>query len=296
MLRRSLALAAFPLCLLLVSCTDDESDSEVALPERTHTQESAAFTQAHLAATVAVRDALIEDGQTTDGLGAAAAPGRLPLALGRPGCCDATITSFDYRDEVSLDIDLDMLDGNGGDRYPNTSGQLHLEATASSNTDLSGASGEVRYNATVTATGPVTATDPISGWTASWPTGTSRSLTVTITWTRSALAVWELTATTASSMPPHDVTVSKDDVTLAGRVLQFSQQTGITRESDGQQIMVTDAWLEADRQVSWTDSDGAAHMVHWEIQSLNTIFVALDGVTFGPFTILEVMATLGATV
>ncbi|MFW5750308.1 MAG: hypothetical protein ACOCZK_01545 [Planctomycetota bacterium] len=291
-----LTLTVIPLCLVIVGCTDDESDSDAALPARDSTQESAAFTQAHLAATVAVRDALTEDGQTTEAFGATAVPGALPLALGRPGCCEATATSFDYRDEVSLDIDLDMLDGNGSDRYPNASGQLHLDATATSNTNLSGASGEVRYSATVTATGPVTATDPISGWTATWPTGTSLSLNVTITWTRSALAVWELTAATASNMSPHDVTVSKGDMTLDGRVLEFTQQTSITRSSDGTEVTLTDVQLEAMRQVSWTDAAGASHMVRWDVQGLDAIFVTLDGTTFGPFTIFEVMARLGATV
>src|SRR5688500_11751131 len=105
----------------------------------------------------------------------AAAPGPHAVPV-FPGATPA----FDFAASVDVTFDFDALDGDGLDRFPNASGQIHVTATGTQTGDPS--AGDASFSATVEADTDLVLTNPDTGVESTIPAGASWSYLLTVTW------------------------------------------------------------------------------------------------------------------
>jgi hypothetical protein len=119
--------------------------------------------------------------------------------------------AFDFSANVDVTFDFDALDADGNDRFPNTSGQIHVTATGTQTGTPD--AGDASFSATVDTVTDLTLTNPETGTLTTIPSGASWSYLLAVAWTRTDSDNWTVTATATTNIDVPNVTVD-DGVTI----------------------------------------------------------------------------------
>ncbi|HTF57045.1 MAG TPA: hypothetical protein VK661_07410 [Planctomycetota bacterium] len=139
--------------------------------------------------------------------------------------------AFDFAADVDAIFDFDALDADGNDRFPNTSGQIHVTATGAKSGTAD--AGDASFSATITTETDVTMMDPDSGTLTTIPSGASWSYQLTVVWSVTDSENWTVTATATTDIDVPNVTVDDGFKILTINVLgqrevvsSFTRQAG----------------------------------------------------------------------
>ena len=194
-------------------------------------------------------------------------------------------TGFTYVATVALTIDLDAVGALGQDLFPNSTGLLGVAATGV----VTGGSqsGTADYSVTSTALSVCVFTDPGNGATATVQPGATATVTQHLAWWWTDSQNWTVTSSGTGSVNALSVTVQEGATVVSGSVTRarssswtFSQTAGTYSASGSWSALTT---------VNLT----SGHVVVFDVQSLSTIYVIVDGISFGPYTAGEVWAVFG---
>jgi hypothetical protein len=266
------ALAAIAGLACLAGCGSTGSSSAKPSADQSATAQDSATSLAALDRTTDVANlAIINDGTH----GAARSNGLATLAE----------TSFTFSADGSATIDLDGTDGAGHDLYPNASGTFtvtwHGSVVASQPT---GSAGVADYAVSVHYDTACVFTDPRCAKTATIAAGATLAYAAELSWNRVSDAQWTVDAQTDHSADGFSLTVQDHDVTTTVAVDGSRHATGHLAYSGGT--------LSASKTVvaHWTVdiTRGAEHhTVVWDRPELNQIWITVDGVKYGPYTLAE---------
>jgi hypothetical protein len=113
--------------------------------------------------------------------------------------------AFDFAAAIDETFDFDALDADGNDRFPDSSGQIHVTATGTQTGDEF--AGTATFTATVDVDVDVVTTNPDTGVVTTVPAGASWSYVLFVEWTMTDSENWAVTATATTSVNVPDVTV-----------------------------------------------------------------------------------------
>lgn len=269
---------------------DDEDGATTQNPSQ---GQSAAAQQSSAAASVVGETVKIVSAELVDeALGANA-----PLTSGRSSRAPST-SGFNFQNSVSLTIDLDAKNSSGVDLFPNATGTLGVSATGSSTSSGTGTF-SASYAVTVTYQTDVTFTDPESGVKATVKSGTTLDYTsdISLTITNLVLYSWSLTSVgTAKTTTSFSVTVTDGTDTFNATVdadLKVTLTlTGIGNIPTSLSVDLSGFWQATVTNASTSES----HTVRFDITSLQSIMVTIDGASFGPYTAAQLKSIFGVTV
>jgi len=265
----------------LNACGDDGGSSgpspTAVLAAQTGDAASGAVTQSTSAATSAV----IEAG--TNGESSARAPGRSTSrthARKRP-----RPPGFSFGGSVSVTVDFDATTSGGADKHPNATGQIAVSATGA----ISGTStaGSASYSMLVTFLTPCTFTDPMSGASATVAAGGSFSYGLDVSWTWTDSANWGVASSSSGSVTALTATVTSSSGTSGATVngghsatLSVSKTAGVLSASG-----------------TWSGSHEIAiaggPTVIISSSGPGSIYVTVGPFTYGPYTLVELLAIFG---
>ena len=257
-----------------VGCGDGGGGSSAPAPnpaQQSATQVANSASSPVTKSTEAATDALVEAGS----------PGATSSKTGSTGSSTAGGT-INFQASVSLTVDLDAPNSSGQDAHPNASGIFQVNATGSITGDSM--NGEAQYNVTVTWQTNGVFTDPVCGAQATVLAGSQISYSLTIQWSKTDDLNWSIQATydvsgSASGTVSHgghlwNVTGS---VTVHASAT-FSRSAGtysFTFSINGQRTITIDDGVES-------------HTVTITMEALDRLFITVDGVTFGPYTLAQI--------
>ena len=224
----------------------------------------------------AANDAIVESG----------APGSTSAKSGSQKSFTAG-TSISYAASVTLTVDLDVLNGQGQDAFPNASGQFKVTANGTVTGD--GMNGQVTYDVHVEWLTDGVFTDPACATSATIGAGSNWNYDLQIQWAKTDDLNWSISAS-ADVAGALSATVTKDGVTwnVTGTVtrhasLTFSRTNGnyaFTFGINGQHTAVVTNGIET-------------HTVVTTMSALDHIIIEVDGVAFGPYTLVQVLLIWG---
>jgi hypothetical protein len=195
-------------------------------------------------------------------------------------------TAFDFTTSGSLTVDLDAVDGGGHDRFPNATGTFTVawngSVVASQPTGTGGTAG---YDVTVTYGTDCVFTDPVSGAVATIHQGSAMTYTLELAWSRADATHWTVDADRHLTVPTFAETVVKAPDTWDGTL------TGNRHEVDHLAYAAGTLSLTRTVVADWTATlakNGVSHTVVWHRPALDTIYVTVDGTTYGPYTAAQV--------
>ena len=218
----------------------------------------------------AATNALIESG----------APG---ATSGKTQKAYAAGTTINYQASVTVTVDLDMLNDAGQDAFPNATGQF----TASANGTVIGdaMNGEVTYNVSVEWITDGVFTDPACGATATIATGSDWNYSLRIQWAKTDDLNWSISAVSdvngaLNATVVHDGTTWTVTGTVTRHAsLSLSRTNGNYAFSFG---------IQGEHTVVVTNGI-ETHTVISTMKALDHIVIEVDGVTYGPYTLAQIL-------
>jgi len=220
----------------------------------------------------AANDALVESG----------APGATSAKTGSQKSSTASAT-INYQASVTLTVDLDVLNGQGQDAFPNASGQYKVEANGTVTGDA--LAGEVTYSVKVTWITDGHFTDPVCGDSATVAAGSNWSYSLLIQWNKVDDLNWSISASSdVNGTLNATVTHNLKTWTVTGTVtrhasLSFSRTAGNYAFAFG---------INGQRTVVVTDGT-ETHTVIVTMSALDHIVIDVDGVAYGPYTLAQIL-------
>jgi hypothetical protein len=219
----------------------------------------------------AANDALVESG----------APGSTSAKSAQKSSTAGT--TINYQASVTVTVDLDMLNGQGQDAFPNASGQFKVEANGSVTGNAM--AGEVTYTVKVTWITDGHFTDPVCGDSATVAAGSNWSYSLLIQWNKVDDLNWSIQASSdVNGALNATVTHNLKTWTVTGTVtrhaaLSFSRTAGnyaFAFSINGQRTVVI--------------TDGTeTHTVVSTMTALDHIVIEVDGVAYGPYTLAQIL-------
>jgi hypothetical protein len=222
----------------------------------------------------------------------------LPLGCILPLSAASGISSpssaLTFPSTVNATVNLDATSG-GVDLFPFATGTLTLVGRCTLFNPLGSAS----YTITMTASSTVACTDPASGWTASVPSGTTRTMNLNVAWQGVGPLQNTMTLSATGAQTAHPLTLTKGATTLRGYVISENWTGGFTRVRNIA-LVYRDLSFTGTRIVEWTNSSNATIRVTWDVKSLNEIYLTVKTVlyekTYGPYTALQIRTQFGTTI
>ena len=197
------------------------------------------------------------------------------------------VTAFNYQASVNVTIDLNAVDGNGNDRWPNASGQLNIVANGTISGDSS--AGSAAYDVQTTWVTPGVFTDPVSGVVATMAVGSGFQYAASLTWTWAAADDWSVTATSDLS-GQHEVAVvaggASFTVTASG---SRHAEAVFTQTPSG----FTLSWNVSGTRTVTITNGVETHVVTVTMLNPNHITITVDGTVFGPYTAYQIHVYFG---
>ncbi len=210
------------------------------------------------------------------------APGTTSTKAGAPeGSSSGPTPVFNYKANVTVQVDLDMLNASGQDAFPNASGIFSVSATGTISGDPS--AGQAGYNATVTWVTDGLFTDPVCGAQARVAAGSSWTFALAVQWAYTDGLNWSIQATSdlaggGSWIVTHQGRTWNVDGTIQlHSSASFSRSAGVWSLSFG---------MNGQRTLVATDGS-ETHTVVITMEALDRIFIEVDGVRFGPYTLAQ---------
>ena len=191
-------------------------------------------------------------------------------------------TIINYQATVNVTVDLDVLNGQGQDTFPNATGKFNVTANGAVNGD--GMNGTATYDVTVTWVTDGVFTDPTSGDVATVASGSNWTYDLAIQWTKVDDLNWSIQATSDVSGSLNATVVHDGKTwTVTGTVARhaaasFSRTAGNWAWSFG---------VNGSRTLVVSDGTDT-HTVVVTMAALDHILIEVDGVVFGPYTAFQV--------
>lgn len=206
----------------------------------------------------------------------------------------APSSAFTFPENVTTTINFDAQSA-GVDIFPNATGTLTLTALRTK----SHSAGTASYTITMTTSSTVACTDPASGWTASVPSGTTRTIYLQLSW--EGLPVQNtITLSATGAQTAHPLTLTKGATTLRGSVISEDWAGSFTRTRNVGVVTYGNLSFTGTRVAEWTNSSNATVRVTWDVRSLSEIYLtvvtALYSKTYGPYTALQIRSQFGTTI
>jgi hypothetical protein len=266
---------------LAIGCGDSGGGGGAAAPAVSEVQKSEAQSADSAGAAVEQTaefstDALVESG----------APGATSSKSGQADS-SASTPAFSFQGSVTLTVDLDAPGPSGTDAHPNASGIFLVTATGALTGDS--LNGQVTYSVAVTWQTDGTFTDPCSGAKATVTAGSHVSYTLTVQWAKTDDLNWSIQATyDVSGAGSGTVTHQGRTWDVTGTVTAhaseaFSRAAGAYAFSFG---------ISGLRSIVLT-SGAEVHTVTITTEALDRILIDVDGVTFGPYTLAQILWWFG---
>jgi len=289
---------AIPLALIAglalgpIGCGQQDEEGQAAPPSEAVTQ-SAVAGQAMEKAGEAVTDALVEQNSNVAWIRApraesdAALATMWPLAMGERLQAVA-VDGFEFDSSFTILVDLDAAEpGGSADRYPNATGSVLVEATATGDTDACLASGSVAYTVDLTVQDDVVVTDPNNGASVTWPSGGAAAWTVDVVWAWSNASNWSYEADVTKDVDGRSVSVT----TAGGDT--FDAVVDVHHEATRTVNVVGGTWNSAftwtgTRHAVWTAPSGNTYDVTWDVESLFEIHLTVNQIHYDADFVVEV--------
>ncbi|HEX7896977.1 MAG TPA: hypothetical protein VF950_04420 [Planctomycetota bacterium] len=265
--------AALAALTLTIGCGDTGGGGSAATPtaaQSKSTQQSEAATDASNQTVNAANESIVDAGSG----GAVAAKG-VPSA-------SRSAASFNFQANVNLTIDLDDVDAQGQDRWPNATGQLNIIA-AGSVTGTANA-GNAAYDVETKWLTEGVFTDPVSGVVAKMAAGSGLEYSLSVQWSYTDDFNWSISASSDLS-GQHTVTVIDDGVTYVATA-SGSRHVEVAFTRTPTSFLIVFA-VTGNRTVTVTNGV-ETHVVTVNMLGLDNITITVDGVVFGPYTALQI--------
>jgi len=192
-------------------------------------------------------------------------------------------TTINYQASVTVTVDLDVLNSSGQDAFPNATGTFSVTANGTVVGD--GMNGQVTYDVHVAWTTDGVFTDPACGDSATIASGSNWNYSLQIQWAKTDDLNWSISAS-ADVAGALNATVNHDGTTwtVTGTVtrhaaLSLSRTAGnyaFTFGVNGQHTVVISNGVET-------------HTVITTMTALDHIMIEVDGVSFGPYTLAQIL-------
>ncbi|HVE43239.1 MAG TPA: hypothetical protein VNM14_25410 [Planctomycetota bacterium] len=223
----------------------------------------------------AANDALVESG----------APGSTSAKTGSSKSSTAG-TTINYQASVTVTVDLDMLNGQGQDAFPNASGQYKVEANVDANgVTGSTTAGQLTYNVKVTWITDGHFTDPVCGDSATVASGSNWSYSLLIQWSKIDDLNWSIQASSdVNGALNATVTHNLKTWTVTGTVTRHAS-VSFSRTAGNYAFAFS---INGQRTVVVTDGT-ETHTVVVTMSALDHIVIDVDGVAYGPYTLAQIL-------
>ncbi len=283
-MRLTRSIAAVAGIALIAGC-GSQGDSTGAAPapsatQKVSAQESAASLEALASTMDLANDAIISDGTNTTTAGTSAI---------RDTIAEST---FDFSESGSVTVDLDQTDSDGHDLHPNATGVVTIAwSGAVSISQPTHTFGQAAYDVSVHYDQACVFTDPRNGNTATIAADSALSYSLDLDWFRESDDNWYVDAVADHGATAFDVTTVCAGVTRQAIIDGTRHATGHLGYQGGvlsASKTVTSYWTVQ------TSGPGGNHTVIWDRPALNQIFIVVDGTRFGPYTLAQARAIVGA--
>lgn len=287
---RPLVVAVALSVLALPGCQQEEQEQGApSTPPATATataQEANSAIEALSLSTTIATDAILSAGSgqtvtTSDKQGASSTSASLT----------ADADGFTFSTSGTVTVDLDAT-GPGGDRHPNASGTFSVAYDSSGNGgpvigSPVGSAGIVAYTVTVTALTDCSFTDPRCQATTTITSGSSYTYEVEITWNWTDANHWSIQSDVDLASSGLSGSGSRPGVTWSATL--SGSRRALTALGYNAGTLSLTRTVTADWTVA-TVRNGIPHTVVWHRPALDTIFITVDGTTYGPYTVGQVWA------
>jgi hypothetical protein len=199
------------------------------------------------------------------------------------GGAQAPSPTFNFQASVSVVVDFDALDDSGQDAFPNVSGRLQVDATGTVTGDAT--SGDATYAVQTNWLTDGVFSDPACGAQATVAAGSGLSYTLLVGWMYVDSLNWSVQASSDFSAA-RTVTVTHGGETwTANGTVDRHAAWSIVRAAGAYTV----SWsFTGQRTIVITDGV-ETHTVGVDVQALDRILITVDGVTYGPYTALQVL-------
>lgn len=190
--------------------------------------------------------------------------------------------TFNFQASVSVVVDFDMLNASGQDAFPNVTGRLQVDATGSVTGDA--VSGDALYTVQTNWLTDGVFTDPACGAQATVAAGSGLSYSLAVGWMYVDSLNWSVQASSDFSAT-RTATVTDDGETwTANGTVQRHAAWSVVRAAGAYTV----TWsFTGQRTIVITDGV-ETHTVVVDVQALDRILITVDGVTYGPYTALQI--------
>jgi hypothetical protein len=189
-------------------------------------------------------------------------------------------SSINYSGSLDLVIDLDAPNASGNDRYPNATGLIHV--VASGVITGSSGSGSANYDVMVEATTDCVFNNPYQGTSGTIYAGSTFNYTLDITWSWTDADNWTISVTTDTSLTNFSASCTSGSVTHSATINGSRDVTATFSSTAG-------TWSGSWSITSYWTIVTPAHTVVINAVNINTIYITIDGITFGPYTAAELL-------
>ena len=189
---------------------------------------------------------------------------------------------FEFTSHVEFEIDLDSLNNQGEDRFPNVSGTILV--TKDGVLQGTWMAGEASYSVLIEAGTDIEAVDPDSGIETLIPQGSSWTCSLGVTWEITDSQNWLVVATATKAVEVSGLTVTDGDAVTSVSVSGGRQVTTAFAKVDGE--FAKETTIEGSVTVTIDDGQSVVEVLI-EFQNDGTILVTVGDDVFGPFTPAE---------
>jgi len=214
----------------------------------------------------------------------AGAPGSTAAKSGAQKTGGASIS---FQASVNVTVDLDAQNGSGQDLFPNASGQFSVAATGTASGNSS--DGQMSYAVHVVWLTDGSFTDPACGASATVAQGSVLDYTLVVHWHVQDDLNWSIQATA-------NVTGSASGSVSAGGG-SWTVSGSVTHHSSAVFSCVAGTYsftFSINDQRTLTISNGSeTHTVVITATAIDHIVIEVDGVSFGPYTLAQVLSVFG---
>ncbi len=206
---------------------------------------------------------------------------------GAPGSTSSksstAVMTVNYQASVNVTVDLDGLNDQGQDAFPNATGQFSVSATGTIVGDSS--AGEATYAVHVAWITDGVFTDPNNGYTATIASGSNWNYSLVIQWSKTDDLNWSIQAT-ADVNGSLNATVTDGTTvwTITGTVERHVSLT-LSRTAGNWAFTFS---LTGHRLITVTNGS-EFHTVEIITSALDHIVIIVDGVSYGPYTAAQIL-------
>lgn len=190
-------------------------------------------------------------------------------------------SSINYQANLNVMVNLDAPGASGSDRYPNATGIIHV--VASGTVSGTSASGSADYSVGVTAVTDCVFTNPYAGTTGTIYAGSTFTYTLDLTWSWTDSLNWTISASTNTALTSFAVGCSNGPATYSATINGSRDVSATFSRAGG-------TWSGSWSVTSYWTIVTPFHTVVVNVVNLSTIYITVDGVTFGPYTAAQVVA------